>query len=110
MGRKHDLIITSGFNVSPQIVERLIGACPGVRECAVVGVPVPEWGERVVAAVVCSDAGLDEARLRAWWSDRLVVDQQPQEVVFVDTLPQNSLGKVLRRNLRESLQRAAGDG
>jgi malonyl-CoA/methylmalonyl-CoA synthetase len=109
VGRKHDLIITSGYNVYPQVVERVIGQCPGVSECAVLGLPDRQRGERVVAAVVRGDASIDEARLRAWWNDRLVHYQQPRQVVFVEALPRNSLGKVLRRELREQLQSDAGE-
>ncbi len=101
VGRKHDLIITSGYNVYPQVVERVIGGCPGVRECVVLGLPDQARGERVAAAVVPADKWLDEAVLRAWCQDRLVHYQQPKELLFVDSLPKNSLGKVLRRELRE---------
>jgi len=101
VGRQHDLIITSGYNVYPQVVERVIGECPGVRECAVLGIPDPGRGERVAAAVVRDDALLDESRLRDWWRDRLVHYQQPKSILFVEALPKNSLGKVLRRELRE---------
>ena len=103
VGRQHDLIIVSGYNVYPQVVERVLGECPGVRECAVFGVPDRQRGERVAAAIVRSDASLDEARLRAWLADRLVHYQQPREYVFLDSLPKNSLGKVLRRDLRNQL-------
>ncbi len=105
VGRKNDLIITSGFNVYPPVVERVINACPGVRESAVVGVADVRRGERVVAVVV-RDGELDEARLRAWWDERLVDYQRPRAVVFVDSLPRNAMGKVLRRELRDWL--AAG--
>src|SRR4029077_7610848 len=63
VGRKNDLIITSGYNVYPQVVERAIHECPGVREAAVLGVPDERKGERVVAVVVRDDAALDEQRL-----------------------------------------------
>jgi malonyl-CoA/methylmalonyl-CoA synthetase len=101
VGRKHDLIITSGYNVYPQVVERVIGECPGVAECAAIGLPDPQRGERVAIAVVRSDVRLDEATLAAWWRERLVHYQQPRSVLFVESLPKNSLGKVLRRQLRE---------
>lgn len=101
VGRKHDLIITSGYNVYPQVVERVIGECPGVAECAVLGLADQSRGERVAAAVVRSDRGLDEAQLQAWWKDRLVHYQQPKSILFVEALPKNSLGKILRRELRE---------
>jgi acyl-CoA synthetase (AMP-forming)/AMP-acid ligase II len=104
VGRTNDLIITSGYNVYPQVVERVVGECPGVRECAVLGVPDSQRGELVAAAIVRSDSDLDEARLRAWWSERLVHYQQPRILHFVDALPRNSLGKILRRELREQIQ------
>lgn len=101
VGRKHDLIITSGYNVYPQVVERAIGECPGVRECAVLGLADPQRGERVAAVIVRSNSQLDATAIRAWCSQRLVHYQQPKDVLFVESLPRNSLGKVLRRELRE---------
>src|SRR6185437_1889025 len=77
VGRQNDLIITSGFNVYPQVVERVINECPGVRESAVVGVPDKKRGERVVAAVVRSDGALSERALRAHLGERLVDYQRP---------------------------------
>jgi malonyl-CoA/methylmalonyl-CoA synthetase len=106
VGRKHDLIITSGFNVYPQVVERVINSCPGVRESAVLGIPDARKGERVAAAVVRDDPALDEDRLRAFWNERLVDYQRPKDVVFVDALPRNALGKVLRRELRERIEQS----
>lgn len=101
VGRKNDLIITSGFNVYPQVVERILNDCPGVRESAVLGVPDARKGERVAAIVVRDDPTLDENRLRAFWSERLVEYQRPKQVLFVDALPRNAMGKVLRRELRD---------
>ncbi len=101
VGRKNDLIITSGFNVYPQVVERVLNDCPGVRESAVLGVPDARKGERVAAIVVRDDPTLDENRLRAFWSERLVEYQRPKQVLFVDALPRNAMGKVLRRELRD---------
>ncbi len=105
-GRKHDLIITNGFNVYPQVVERVINGCPGVRESAVVGVPDEKRGERVVAAVVRSEESLSERTLRTYLSERLVDYQRPADIVFVPSLPRNTMGKVLRRELRSQV---AGD-
>jgi malonyl-CoA/methylmalonyl-CoA synthetase len=101
VGRKNDLIITSGFNVYPQVVERVINDCPGVREACVVGVPDARKGERVVAVVVRADPTLDEERLRAFWIERLVDYQRPKSVMFVEALPRNAMGKVVRRELRD---------
>jgi malonyl-CoA/methylmalonyl-CoA synthetase len=105
VGRKNDLIITSAFNVYPQVVERVLNACPGVRESAVLGVPDDRRGERVAAVVVRDDPALDERRLRSHCADRLVDYQRPAMFVFVDALPRNALGKVLRRKLRDLLAR-----
>jgi malonyl-CoA/methylmalonyl-CoA synthetase len=105
VGRKNDLIITSGFNVYPQVVERVINECPGVRESAVVGTPDRKRGERVSAAVVRSDKTLSDRALRAHLSERLVDYQRPTEIVFVEELPRNAMGKVLRREVLETLSR-----
>jgi len=99
VGRKHDLIITNGFNVYPQVVERVINECPGVRESAVLGVPDKKRGERVVAAVVRSDEALTDRTLRTYLNERLVDYQRPAAFVFVEALPRNAMGKVLRREL-----------
>ncbi len=104
VGRKNDLIITNGFNVYPQVVERVINECSGVSESAVVGVPDDRRGERVVAVVVRGDPSLDEAQLRAHWNERLVDYQRPLTVLFADSLPRNAMGKVLRRELREQIR------
>lgn len=101
VGRKHDLIITSGYNVYPQVVERVIGECPGVAECAVLGLADEKRGERVAVVIVRSDPRINEETITAWCRDRLVHYQQPRSIRFVDSLPKNSLGKVLRRELRE---------
>jgi malonyl-CoA/methylmalonyl-CoA synthetase len=98
-GRSNDLIITNGYNVYPPVVERVVNGCPGVRESAVVGVPDDRRGERVAAFVVPDDPALDEERLRAFCKERLVDYQCPRQVVFVETLPRNALGKVLRKDL-----------
>jgi long-chain acyl-CoA synthetase len=107
VGRKHDLIITSGFNVYPQVVERVINDCPGVKESAVLGQPDDRRGERVTAVIVRDDPALDERRVKAHCAEHLVDYQRPAAVVFVDALPRNALGKVLRRELRDRL---AGGG
>ncbi len=104
------MIITNGYNVYPQVVERVLGECPGVKECAAFGVPDAERGERVAIAIVRSDLTLDEARLHAWCSDRLVIYQRPRTLLFVDALPRNTLGKVLRRELVASVTSANAGG
>ena len=101
VGRKNDLIITNGFNVYPQVVERVINECPGVRESTVVGVPDRRRGERVVAIVVRNDETLTDRTIRGYLREHLVDYQRPADVVFVAGLPRNAMGKVLRRELRD---------
>jgi malonyl-CoA/methylmalonyl-CoA synthetase len=106
VGRSNDLIITNGYNVYPQVVERVLNSCPGVRESAVVAIPDEIHGECIVAVVVRLDPALDESKLRSWWTQRLVHYQQPRQLIFTDDLPRNAMGKVLRSRLRDSLSSA----
>jgi acyl-CoA synthetase (AMP-forming)/AMP-acid ligase II len=103
VGRKNDLIITSGFNVYPQVVERVLNECPGVRESAVLGVPDKKRGERVVAVVVPSEQALSERRLRLYVNEHLVDYQRPGTFIFVEALPRNAMGKLLRRELLQTV-------
>ena len=104
VGRQHDLIISSGFNIYPQVVESVLNSCPGVAESAVFGLPDARRGERVAAAVVRSDPALNEPRLREYLQTRLVDYQRPSVWLFVESLPRNALGKVLRVKLCELAQ------
>ena len=102
VGRSNQLIITNGYNVYPQVVERVVNACPGVRESAVFGMSDPVRGERVAVAVVRADPTLDEGILRAFWDERLIDYQRPAVVFFVESLPRNAMGKVLLDALRQA--------
>lgn len=102
VGRSKEVIITGGQNVYPREVEDVLSACPGVAEVAVVGVPSAEWGEVVTAVVVSSGgAGPSGADLLAYAASRLARFKVPREVRFVDALPRNALGKVVRSALRD---------
>jgi long-chain acyl-CoA synthetase len=98
--RAKDLIIVSGFNVFPAEVEEVLAEHPGVAEVGVVGVPHPHHGEAVKAFVV-SEPGvhLDEDQLIEWCGDHLARYKCPSKVLFVDELPRNVSGKLLRRSL-----------
>ena len=96
-GRLKELIITGGMNVAPQEVEAVVESCPGVGEAAVAGVPSERWGEEVTAWVV-SD-GLDESTVVAHCRDRLAAYKCPKRVIFVDALPRNAMGKIVRSEL-----------
>lgn len=99
--RAKDLIIVSGFNVYPAEVEEVLIEHPAVAACAVVGVPHPYSGEAVKAYVVVEPGrSAEEDDLIAWCSERLARYKCPTKVMFVDALPQNLTGKVLRRALR----------
>src|SRR5882672_8252656 len=100
-GRKRDMIISGGVNVYPAEVEVVLEANPEVAEVAVVGVDDPEWGERVRAFVVKHPGStLDEGALKVWCRDRLAGPKVPRDFVFLDALPRNPTGKVLKRELR----------
>jgi fatty-acyl-CoA synthase len=102
-GRKRDMIISGGVNVYPAEVEGVLESHPDVAEVAVVGVPDPEWGEKVRAFVAKrAGANVDDAALKLWCRERLAGPKVPREFVFVDALPRNPTGKVLKRELRET--------
>ena len=107
-GRRDDMIISGGINIMPARVEEVLLAHRGVAECAVVGVPDPEWGEQVQAFVVRGDPALDAATLdRHIRASELSPYQRPRAYTFVAELPRTSTNKVLRRALREAAMRAA---
>jgi len=99
--RVKDMIISGGENVYPAEVENAIYGCPGVSEVAVIGVPDAKWGEAVKAVVVRGPgAELSEADVVRWARDRLAGFKTPKSVDFIDALPRNASGKILRRELR----------
>jgi long-chain acyl-CoA synthetase len=98
--RAKDLIIVSGFNVYPAEVEEVIAQHPAVAEVGVVGVPHPHTGEAVKAWVVARDGmTVDEDTLITWCTERLARYKSPSKILFVDQLPRNVSGKLLRRSL-----------
>jgi malonyl-CoA/methylmalonyl-CoA synthetase len=102
VGRAKDVVITGGLNVYPAEVEAAIEALPGVAECAVIGVPHPDFGEAVVAAVTAKDgAELDETSIREALADTLAAFKRPKRVVIAGSLPRNAMGKVQKAALRE---------
>jgi long-chain acyl-CoA synthetase len=102
--RIKELIITGGFNVAPSEVEEAIRSHPDVEDCAVVGLPDEHSGEEVVAVVVLKDgATLDEGAIRDFARAGLTAYKVPRRVVQADDLPRSLIGKVLRRQVRNSL-------
>jgi acyl-CoA synthetase (AMP-forming)/AMP-acid ligase II len=110
VGRASDMVITGGFNVYPAEVEQVLVALPGVAGAAVTAVPDPEWGERVVAAVVRADPELSEARVTDGARRQLAGYKCPKEIRFVDQLPLNVNGKVDRAATRELFRDHATSG
>jgi malonyl-CoA/methylmalonyl-CoA synthetase len=102
-GRSRDLIITGGLNVYPRELENVLDSLPEVVESAVIGVPHDDFGEAVVAVVVASGgrAALRTEELLDTLRPRLAGYKLPKQVVVVDALPRNSMGKVQKNRLRE---------
>jgi Acyl-CoA synthetases (AMP-forming)/AMP-acid ligases II len=100
--RVKELIITGGFNVAPSEVEAVMRTHPDLADAAVIGVPSPHGGERVVAVVLLRpEASLDEASMRSWCRERLAAYKVPKKIVAVPDFPRSMLGKVLRKQLRD---------
>ena len=103
VGRSKDLIISGGYNVYPKEIEDRIDEIEGVKESAVIGVPHPDFGEVVVAVVVCaSSTVLDTDAIRALLASRLARYKQPKALFFETELPRNAMGKVQKSALRAS--------
>ena len=100
------MIVSGGENVFPREVEDLLSHHEAVEEAAVLGVDDPKFGQRLRAFVVCSSEGaVSEDDLKAYIKSNLASYKVPREIVFLDELPRNATGKVLKRELAED-----GDG
>jgi long-chain acyl-CoA synthetase len=101
--RKKDMVITGGVNVYTKEVEAVLYQHPAVREAAVFGVPDATWGERVTAAIALrDDAAATAAELIEFCRSRLAGFKLPKRIVFLDDLPKNPSGKILKRELRRA--------
>jgi long-chain acyl-CoA synthetase len=104
--RSKDLIISGGSNIYPREVEEVLLLHPAIREAAVVGVPDPEWGEAVMAVVVKREGHVpDLQELDLFCLEHIARFKRPKRYVFVDELPKNATGKVLKRELRERFRK-----
>ena len=103
VGRNKDLIISGGYNVYPKKIETVLGEATWVHESAVFGVPHPDFGEGVVAVVVTQPGcKTDVAALREGMLIRLARYKQPKEVIVIDELPRNTMGKVQKNLVRDT--------
>jgi long-chain acyl-CoA synthetase len=100
--RKKDMIIVSGFNVFPSELENLISTCPGVVECAAVGMADSMQGEAIKVFVVRNDPMLTEEAVARFCQDKLTGYKRPKYIEFRDELPKSNVGKILRRDLRSA--------
>jgi long-chain acyl-CoA synthetase len=106
--RAKDVVITGGYNVYPREVEDVLLAEPSVAEAAVVGIPDPEWGERVVGFLVAAPGGrIDPSVLDRRCLEAIARHKRPKEYIVVEELPRNAAGKVLKQMLREQHGRTA---
>ncbi len=103
LDRRKDMIISGGFNIYATDLERVLVEHPGVHEVAVVAIPSSKWGETPLA-IVATKAGVDvdAEALRCWANAQLGKMQSIGQLVFTDNLPRNSIGKILKKQLRET--------
>jgi acyl-CoA synthetase (AMP-forming)/AMP-acid ligase II len=105
-GRDDEMIVSGGENVFPREVEDLLADHESIDEAAVVGVDDEEWGQRLKAFVVCGDGkSVTEDDLKTYVKENLAKYKVPREVVFLDELPRNATGKVVKKDLSDD-----GDG
>jgi len=106
--RKKDMILVSGFNVYPNEIEDVVAQCPGVLEVAAVGVPDEKSGEAVKVVIVKKDPALTAEKVKEHCRANLTGYKLPKYIEFRDALPKTNVGKILRRELRETAPAKAG--
>ena len=100
--RKRDMVISGGVNIYPAEIENVLIGMPGVRDCAVFGIPDAEFGERLCAFVEPEpDSGISAAAVQSFLRERLANFKVPKNVEFRDVLPREPTGKIFKRKLRE---------
>ncbi len=99
--RKNDMVISGGVNIYPAEIEKVLIACSGVRDCAVFGIPDPEFGESLAAHIVASDDTLNEESVKLYLLEYLAKFKIPRTIVFEQTLPREDSGKIFKRKLRD---------
>jgi len=109
MDRKKDLIISGGFNIYPTDLEAVLAGHEAVGDCAVVGVPSEKWGETPVGFYVARPGfeHVDAGAIMAWTNDRLGKTQRLSQLHRIDDMPRSAIGKILKRELRDSLKEQA---
>lgn len=100
-GRSKDLIISGGYNVYPAEIEMLLADVAGVQDVAVFGVPHPDFGEAVMAAITTSGTDFDMAAMETLIAERLAKFKRPKAVHVLEAFPRNAMGKILKQDLRD---------
>ena len=100
--RSKDLIISGGYNVYPAEIEMLLAEVPGVQDVAVFGVPHPDFGEAVMAAITTDGTAFDMAAMDALIAQKLARFKQPKAVHVLAEFPRNAMGKILKNVLRDT--------
>jgi acyl-CoA synthetase (AMP-forming)/AMP-acid ligase II len=95
------MILVSGFNVFPNELEQVISLCPGVVECAAIGVPDEKQGEAIKVFIIKNDPALTEDEVANYCHQNLTGYKRPKYIEFRDELPKSNVGKILRRELRK---------
>lgn len=107
--RRSDMVISAGVNIYPAEIETVLIQCPGVRDCAVFGIPDDEFGETLVAAVErASDDAPTAAQVREFLEARIAKYKVPRRIEFHESLPREESGKIFKRRLRDPFWEAAG--
>jgi len=101
MDRSKDMIISGGENIYPREIEEVLIKHPAVREVSVIGVPDPKWGEAIkaIVALVPGETATED-ELIAFCKDYIASYKKPKSVDFIEALPKNNYGKILKRELR----------
>jgi long-chain acyl-CoA synthetase len=107
--RKSDMVISGGVNIYPAETEGVLAAMPGVADCAVFGIPDPEFGEALAAVIELQPgARVEAASVRAYLKERIAGYKIPKVVEFMENLPREESGKILKRKLRAPYWERAG--
>jgi long-chain acyl-CoA synthetase len=93
--------VVAGFKVFPNEIEEVISLMPGVRECAVIGLPHRKLGEIVKAYIVKDNLDLTEGQVIQFCKEQLTSYKRPRKITFIDEMPKSNVGKILRRHLRD---------
>jgi long-chain acyl-CoA synthetase len=103
--RKKDLIVTGGNNVYPRQIEEIIYQNKEIEEACIIGIPDKLWGETVHLVAVCrTGSKATERSIIDWARDHLPTDRRVRSVEFVNSLPKSSYGKILRKDIRDTVR------